>query len=165
MKRLLCAMLVCLALPGVVLADFRVATVDVNRILNESKEAQSKKKKLDEMSLEAKKKVEAKKASLKDLEEKLKANKVAEESKEADQFRAQVKELDRMMKDSQEDLKKEFLRSNKELTDKTLVLIKRYASGNNIDVVFDHSEQMRGPVIFAGAINDITDPIIKEMNR
>src|SRR4051812_6776820 len=109
MNRFVLAIFAVLFVPTVALAEFRVATVDVNRILNESKEAQTKKKKLDEMQADARKKLETKKASLKDLEDKLKANKVSEESKEADQYRAQVKDLERMVKDSQEDIKKEFL--------------------------------------------------------
>lgn len=158
-------MLSVLTLSSLASAEFRVATVDVNKVLNESKEAQAKKKKLDEMSLEVRKKVESKKSALKDLEERIKSGKVGEDSKEADQYRAQMKDLDRMVKDSQDDLKKEFLKSNKELTEKALGLIKNVATQNHIDVVFDKSEASRGPVIFAGSITDITDTVTKTMNK
>ena len=61
MKIFFTSLLVSILIPFAAFADFTIATVNVNQILNESKEAQSKKKELDELSAKAKKKVEDKK--------------------------------------------------------------------------------------------------------
>ena len=145
------------------LAEFRVAFVDVSKVLNESKEAQSLKKKLDDMSTSARKKLDARKAVLKEMEGKLKG--VSEDSKEAEDFRNQVRDFDRMVRDTQEDLKKEFMKSNKELTDKALGLVKKYAIEKKFDLVLDRSDASRGPVLYAGAVLDITPEVISGMNR
>ena len=146
-------------------AELKVATVDVNKVINSSKEAQAERKKLDDMTLAAKKKVDAKRDSLKQMEDKLRDQKVAEDSKEAEQFRNDARDLDRLVKDSQDDIQKEFIRSNKELTDKTLGLVKKYASSNKIDLVLDKGEMARGPVLYAGPVYDVTDAIIEQMNK
>lgn len=146
-------------------AEVRVATVDVNRVLNESKEAQGIRKHLDGLQDAAKKKLETRRDALKQLSEKLKADKISEDSKEAESFRKQAREFDTMVKDTQEDLQKEFMKSNKGLTDKTLEAVKKYAAGKSIDLVLDKGQATRGPVLYAGPTFDITDDIIKEINN
>ena len=158
---------VAMVLCGVVAAqaEFRVATVDVNKVLNESKEAQGVRKKLDEMQAAAAKKLETKRASLKQLEEKLRAKGTTDDSKDAESFREQAREFDRMVKDSREDLQKEFMKSNKVLTEKTMTAVQKYALSNKIDLVLDRSQAVRGPVLYAGPVFDITDDIVKVMNQ
>ena len=146
-------------------AEFRVATVDVNKVLNESKEAQGIRKKLDERQAVASKKLEAKRDELKQLEDKLKSKNVTDDSKEAEGFRAQAREFERMVKDTREDLQKEFLKSNKSLTEKTLVAVQKYAAANKIDLVLDKSQAIRGPVLYAGPVFDITEEIVKVVNE
>lgn len=158
-------LLVALLVVSPVVAEFRVATVDMNRVLNESKEAQAVRKKLDDMQTTAKKKLEAKRDALQQLEGKLKAQKVTDDSKEAENFRAQARDFDRMVKDTREDMQKEFIKSNKVLTDKTMSLVQKYAASNKIDLVLDKSEAIRGPVLYAGPVFDITDEIVKSMNN
>jgi outer membrane protein len=150
--------------PGVSQAgDVRVATVDVNKVLNESTEAQAKRKVIDEQAAVARKKLDARKAELQALETKLTAAKVDQDSKEAEAFRKQAREFERMVKDSQEELRKAFLKSNKELTDKSLALIRSFAEKNGYDVVFDKNESGRGAVLFSKSIPDITDKVIAEL--
>ena len=146
-------------------AEFRVATVDVSRVLNESKEAQAVKKKLDDLSLSAKKKLDAKRDALTQLKEKLESQKVSNDSKEAEGFQNQVRDFERSVKDSREDLQKEFMKSNKALTEKTLTLVQKYASSNKIDLVLDKGAAVRGPVLYAGQTFDITEAIIKQVNN
>jgi len=165
MIRLLYILVASLVLPGFVAAEFRIATVDVNQVLNQSKEAKDKRKDLDVKSAEAKKKIEAKGKTLKDLEKKLKDEKVAESSKEADDFRAQAKELDRLVKDSEEDLRKEFLRVNRSVANKAISMIIDYAKANQIDLVLDKGEAGRGPVLYGSQSFDITGEILKRMNE
>ena len=145
-------------------AEFRVATVDVNRVLNETKEAKVKKKELDEISLKAKSKIEEKRKVLKATEDKLKSASVSPESKEAEKFRTDAREFARFVKDTDEDIKKEFLKTNKFLTDKALDIIKKYAEQHSIDLVLDKGEKGRGPVLFGDASADITDDVVKSLN-
>lgn len=146
-------------------AEFRVATVDMNKVLNDSKDAQGVRKKLEDMQSVAAKKLESKRDALKQLEEKLKSKGVPDDSKEAEGFRAQAREFERMVKDTREDLQKEFMKSNKGLSDKTLTVVQKYASANKIDLVLDKSQAVRGPVLYAGQVFDITDDIVKAMNE
>lgn len=141
-------------------ADSRIVTVDVARILNESPDAASKKKELDTISQEAKKKAEAKLKDLKALEAKLKDAKVSADSKEAESFRAQAREYERFVKDTEEEIKKRFVKVNKEMTDRALAKIESYAKSNKIDLVLDKSEKYRGPVLYGVEAADITESVI-----
>ena len=142
-------------------AQVRIATVDVARILNESPEAGSKKKELDTISQDAKKKADAKLKDLKALESKLKDAKVATDSKEAEGFRNQAKEYDRFVKDTEEDIKKRYVKINKEVAERAMARITAYAQSNKIDLVLDTSDKYRGPVLFGSESADITESILK----
>lgn len=146
-------------------AEFKLVTVDVNRVLNESKEAIEKRKELQALSNKAKSKIEAKRKPLEDMEEKLRDSKVAENSKEAERFRAEAKSFARLVKDTEEEIKKEYLRANKDLTQDVLEEIRAFAKKNDIQMVLDKSEIGRGPVLFGAPSADITDDIIKSLNN
>jgi Skp family chaperone for outer membrane proteins len=158
------ALLSTLILSSSAFAEFKVATVDVNRVLNETKDAKVKKKELDEVSLKAKAKIEEKRKGLKATEDKLKAGSISPDSKEADKFRNDAREFARFVKDTDEDLKKHFLKTNKELTDRALDIIKKYATSHSIDLVLDKGEKGRGPVLFGAVSADITEDVIKTLN-
>lgn len=153
------------ATPATAIAEFNVATVDVNRVLNESKDAIGRRKELQEMSNKAKAKIDAKRKPLQEMETKLKDKKISESSKEAEQFRVEARSFARFVKDTEEDLKKEYLRANKALTDSVLGEIRDYAKKKEIQMVLDKSELARGPVLFGSPRADITDDIIKALNN
>lgn len=142
-------------------ADVRIATVDVSRILNDSPEAVAKKKELDTLSEETKKKLEGKAKDLQALKTKLENSKVSADSKEAESFRNQARDFERMRGDAKADLEKKYMKVNKELTDKVLGRIEAYAKANDYDLVFDKSDKFRGPVLFGSEAADITDEILK----
>lgn len=144
-------------------AEFRLATVDVNRVLNESSDAAGRKKELQALSDKARQKIEARRKTLQELETKLKSRKVAPNSKEASEFREQARDFGRFVKDTEDELKKEFLKVNKVLTDKVVAAIKKYAEEEEIQMVLDKSEKMRGPVLYGVEKFDITKDIIKKM--
>ena len=160
----LSALILSVLVSAPVFAEFKVATVDVNKILNESKEAKEAKSELDKASAEVRKKVEAPRAELQALEKKLKDAKVAENSKEAQDFRAKYESYAKLVKESDEELRKEFMKTNKDLTDKAIKVIEAYAKENHIDLVLDHSEKVRGAVLYGSGADDITDKIISEIN-
>lgn len=166
-------LVLCLALSAIVSvcgvtpasAEFKIATVDVGRVLNESKGSKEMRKKLDDMSLKAKKEIEAKRSALKATEDKLKSKKIAEDSREAETFRDDARAFARFVKDTEEDMKREFMKVNKDLTERALAAIKRYAEANKIDLVLDKSEQARGPVLFGDKAADITPAIIADVSK
>lgn len=146
-------------------SEYRIATLDVNRVLSESSEAKVAKSKLDASSDKAKKIIEEKKASLKSLEDKAKAGKIDKNSKEAEQLKKGTQELFTLIRSKEDDLKKEFMATNKVLTDKTVQIVEKYARENNIQLVLDKSEKGRSPVLFRDQSFDITEDIVKLINQ
>jgi Skp family chaperone for outer membrane proteins len=145
-------------------AEFKLVTVDVNRVINEAKSAQAQRKHLEELSASAKKKVEEKRKPLAEMESKLKSGKIDENSKEVEKFRKDAVAFERFAKDTEEELRKEFMKINKELTDQVLATVKSYAENNDIQMVLDKSEKGRGPVLFGAASADITNDVIDAIN-
>jgi len=153
-----------LAIPSGALADFAIATVDVNRVLNESKEAQAKRKVLDGMASAARKKVDDRRSTLQALEKKLKESGVKEDSKDFESFRVQARDFNRLVKDSEEELRKEFMKTNRELTERTMKLVKDFAQLKKFDMVLDKGDAGKGPILYTSISNDITDAIIAQIN-
>ena len=145
-------------------ADMRIATVDIARVINDLPEAVSKKKELDTLAEDTKKKVENKAKELQALKIKLESNKVAPDSKEAESFRNQARDFERMRGDAKVDLEKKFMKVNKDLTDKVLGRVEEYAKSNNYVLVFDKSDKFRGPVLYGSDAVDITDDLITGSN-
>jgi len=143
------------------IAEVRIATVDVGRIINEAPDAQKRKKELDAASEDAKKKLEAKGKDLQALKTKLEEQKVSADSKEAESFRNQARDFERLRSDMKAELEKKYMKINKELTDKVMGQIETYAKANKFDLVIDKSETYRGPVLFGSPSADITEEILK----
>jgi outer membrane protein len=152
-------------LANVAAAEQKIAVVDMARIMNESKEAQTKRAELDSVATDAKKKLDTKRDALKKMEEQLQAKKVSEDSPEVEKFRAQARDFARMVKDADEDIKTKYLKVNKALLDKAQTVIEKYAKEQKIDLILDRSEKVRGPIMFASKTQDITDEIAKLMNK
>lgn len=146
-------------------AEYRVATVDILRIMNESTKAKARRKEIDALANKARAEIEKRRTALKATEEKLKRSGAKEDSKEVAEFRKDAKELARLVKDSEEELKREFLNSNRELTEEAMEVIKNYAKRNKIDLVLDSSEATKGLVLYGAGGLDITDQVVKELNR
>ncbi|MCB0317183.1 MAG: OmpH family outer membrane protein [Bdellovibrionales bacterium] len=146
-------------------AEFKIATVDINAVLNESTGSLKQKKELDGLSKKARADIEKKQSEIKALEANLKEKKVNPDAPEAEEFRTKARDIARYVKDTEEDLKKRFFKINKELTDKALKEIETYAKTNKIDLVLDKSDKdHRGPVLFGNPGVDITNQIIKKVN-
>lgn len=160
----LLALVVSFTAPVSAFAEYTIATVDINRILNESDEAKTERKRIDKLSAAAKEKVDSRRASLKKTEDKIKSGKIKPDSSAAEDFRADAKDFSRFVKDTEEDLRRKFMKSNQKLTEKTLKLIQDYAKSENLDLVLDKSAKSRGPVLFGTPSVDVTDAIIKRMN-
>jgi Skp family chaperone for outer membrane proteins len=145
--------------------QMKLATVDVNRIMNELPDAKQRKKDLEELSAKAKKRLEADKKGLEAMDKKLREEKLSEDSDEAVKFRKAARAYRTTANDAEEEIKREFLKVNKTLTEKVLAAVERYAKANQIDVVLDRSAKGGGPVLFGDPSADITSQIIKELNQ
>lgn len=146
-------------------AEIKIATVDVARVLNESSEAKTKRTELDSLKNTAKQKVQAREESLKATEQKLKSSGASEDSKEVAAFRSQARDFSRFVKDTEEDLKQQYVKAEKILTDKALNIIKQYAKDNSIDLVLAKSARERSAVLYGTNTVDITDQILKRVNE
>jgi len=145
--------------------ELRVATVDMDRILNETTEAQAKRKELDKMKEQKKAGLETQKKTLTQLEAKLKGQKVNAASKEADDFRARARDFSRLAHDAEEDLKREYLRTTKILIDKAQKIIDAYAAEQKFNLVLERGKTQRSTVLYSNNSMDITDEVIARMNK
>ena len=145
-------------------AEFKIATVDINKIINETSDAKTKRKELDTLAAQAKKTVETKRDALKAVEAKIKGGQIKEDSKEAENFKNDARELARMVRDTEDDLRKKFMKTNQTLTEAALKVVNNYATQNKFDLVLDKSDGIRGPVIFGAPTFDITDDVIHQIN-
>lgn len=154
-----------LCLSGVSFAEeLKIATVNIDRVLNESSTAKAKRKFLDKLSLDAKKKVSDRRTALKKLQERVEESGDAK-SKDADRLRSDAKDFARYVRDTEDSLRREFAKSNKEIMDKALSVIDKYAKANSIDLILADSEAAKGPLLFSDASTDITDAIISNLEK
>ncbi len=142
----------------------RIAIVDMDRVLNESKEAKVKRGELEKIKSAKQKTLEAQKTTLTKLEKTLKDKKVSTNSKEADDFRAQARDFTRKAKDAEEDLKRKYLASTKILITKAQGIINKYAAAEKLNLVLERGKEQSGAVLYSSNVLDITDEIIKQMN-
>jgi Skp family chaperone for outer membrane proteins len=146
-------------------AEYKIATVDVNRVLNESTSAKAERKKLDDKAASARKKLEERGKDLRARKEAIEKSEGRAEQKDVERFRADARDFERDVKDIDEDLKKEFMAVNRRLAERTVNIVSDYAKRNKIDLVLDKGEETRGPVLFGQPSFDVTSDIIVEMNK
>lgn len=157
--------LILLTAPAAVSAEYRIATVDLNRVINESKGSVGKKKQLDEMALKTRKKVDDRKKPLQAVEEKIKSGKIQADSAEGKAFQKDAREFARYMKDAENEMRTEFMKINKELTDKALREVQAYAKTNGIDMVLQKGKDLDSSVLYGVPTSDISNEIIAKMNE
>lgn len=145
--------------------EIKIATVDIDRLINESKFAAEKRKTLDAITKKKKAEVDAKRTALKTKEEALKKAKVSEDSKEADQFRSEARDLARLVKDSEDAIKNEYVKTTKELMKVVMAKVEGYAKANQIGLVLEKSDRRGGNVLYGQREMDITEPVLKLVNQ
>lgn len=150
-----------LALPGLGYGEFKVATIDMTRVLNDADAAKDKREEIDKLIATTNSKGEDKKKALIELQEKITES---NNPKDVDKFDKDKKELDRFLQDSREEIGRKIQATSKTLSEKAISLIGAYAKAHSINIVIDKSKKFRGPVLFSEE-TDITDEIIKEMNE
>lgn len=138
----------------------RVATIDVNKIMNELDEAQSQKKAFEAEREDAKKLIQEKQTELKGLQEAIQTKSLAPDSKEGIEFRAKMKEFERFVRDTEEDLKRDYMKANQKLGTMVVGAIESYAKKNNIDLVLEKTSMRGGPILFENGKADITAEVL-----
>lgn len=146
------------------IAEFKVAFVDVAKLLNESSESKSQRSSLDTKTKETREKLEKRRTELKTLEKSIRDKGLGENSKEVEQLRSQARAFEGMVRDAEDEIRKDYLKINRALSEKALKLVNAYAKSNQIDLVLDKGEQGRGPVLFGQSSLDITEDILDQMN-
>jgi Skp family chaperone for outer membrane proteins len=141
-----------------------IATVDINKIMNQMDEAKDMKARLDGATATAKRDIDSKRAELAKIESSLRDRKVNPASEEGDKFRAKVKDFETLVRGSEEKLRKDFLKSNNELSAKVLKAVEEYAADNDIDLVLEKNSEGRGSVLYGQNSADITDSILDNLN-
>lgn len=146
-------------------AEVRISTVDLARVLNETKAAKARKEKLDSLTSTAQRKIKLRQEELRALEEKVSQDKSSDAARDTPSA-LQIKQRDfaRYVKDNQEEIRAEFARVNGELTSAALKKIQEYGKENGYDLVLSKSAQERGAVLFGDSRTDITDAIIKQLD-
>lgn len=145
-------------------SGYTIATVDIVKILNSTPESKRAKSALEKASKAAKSEIEDRREDLKSKEERLREEKVSASSPEAEAFQKEAKEFARYVKDTEEELRRKYLKTNQEVSQKVLEVVREYAEENDIDLVLDRSEKPRSPILFGTAQLDITDKVIEELN-
>ncbi len=146
------------------MADFKVAFVDIAKVLNDSKEAKTQRTTLDAKSKEMKEKLEKRRNELKTLEKSIRDKGLGEDTKEVEQWRSQARAFESMVRDADEDLRKDYIKVNRSLSEKALKIVNEYSKKNGFDLVIDKGEAGRGPVLYGEKSLDITSDIVALMN-
>ncbi|RMD86548.1 MAG: OmpH family outer membrane protein [Candidatus Dadabacteria bacterium] len=164
LSAIIIASLVCIALPLKSHADYVIATVNMDKILNETKAAEKKKEELARLKEEKKKAIEKEKKALISMKKKLAEQKLPEDSPEVIDYKARAKDLARLAKDAEEELRRQYLRSTRELLQKARIAIKKYAKENGINLVLEQGGAEKSSVVYSSNALDITDKIIAILN-
>ncbi|RMF92793.1 MAG: OmpH family outer membrane protein [Candidatus Schekmanbacteria bacterium] len=163
MKKKLVSLMVCILMLGVsflTFAETRVAVVDLQSVLNNSKKGKEAIKMLENEFEEKKKELDKKEQELKALQDEITkraafwSDKIKAEKEE--EFNKKLKDWRRM----QVDLKDEFERKNKNYTDKILMdiieLVKEVGKNDGYDVIIEKQN-----AIYVADVADLTPRIIQ----
>jgi outer membrane protein len=159
-----CLLFVMTGMPPVLLADIRIGTVDMTKVLQESPAAKSKVDAIDKKASNAKAKISRQKEELVALQKKL-GEDASGTSPDAEKFRKASRELQRYVRDTEEELKTELMEVRKTVTEQAFKRVKEVAKSKNLDIVLEKSEVARGPVLFAEGVTDITSTVVSSMKN
>lgn len=159
-------LLVVMGAQGASAEELKVAYIDSQRVITQSKmgkEAYAKLQKLSDQKEEDLKKRETKIKSLSD-EIQAKSATLSTAAKEdlQRQYEKEVKEYNRMYKDAQDELRNTEMSILKPWTKELEAIIKDYGEKNKIDLILDRTNPA---VIYASKRIDITDAIIELFDK
>ena len=143
-----------------VYAEYRVAIVDLNRVVNSTTEAKIKREELEKLSDAAKKDYEKRAEKVKKLEQEyIKSN----DKNKGIELEKAARDLRLFANDSKEKLQKKFKETNQRLIKNIVDIIKKYAKDNDIDLVLDKNSLVLGVVVYNENAIDITEELIRKV--
>ena len=144
-----------------VYAEYKVAIIDLNRIVNSTTEAKIKREELEKLSNEAKKDFEKRAEKVKKIEQEyIKTN----DKNKGLELEKASRDLRLFADDSKEKLQKKFKETNQRLIKNIVDVVRKYAKDNDIDLVLDKNSLVLGVVVYNENAIDITDDLIKRVN-
>jgi len=161
------AILVTMLFAGAAIAQgIRIAVVDVNKVLNESEEGKTAKKKMEERYKELKKTIDAKQEEAKKLKEELDKEKVMLASREKlkekeDALQAKVLELRKLTQESEHEMQGRQGELTREILKRIEAQIDTVVKAEKYDLVLERS----AGVIHVVDSMDITPRILAMMNK
>lgn len=158
---IIAVLLLCVALCGTSFAgDPRMGLVNMRKVFYEYKKTKDFNVKLEGQEAEYKEEVDGKTEEIRKLRDEI--DMLSEEAREKKQpeLRQKIKELDDFRRDKLEQFLREKDEMFKEIRKDILEVCSRYAGKNGYGMLFDEAI-----FVYAGENYDITDDIIKELNR
>ncbi|MGE5189822.1 MAG: OmpH family outer membrane protein [Gemmatimonadota bacterium] len=154
------------AFGGVAFAEgIKVAVIDVNKVLNESKAGKDAKQKMEARYEELKKKIDAKNEEAKKMKEDLDKQKILlgkEKLKEReDALKAKIEELRELTQESEKEMQKRQGEMTREILKSLESLLDKYVADEKIDLLLEKS----AGVIHANPSMDITARILELVNK
>lgn len=143
-----------------VYAEYRVAIVDLNRVVNSTAEAKIKQQELEKLSSDAKQEYQKRVDKLKKLEQEY--IKTSDKNKSIELEKA-TRDLKIYVADKKEFLQKKFKDTNQKLIKDIVVVIKQYAKDNDIDLVLDKNSLVLGVVVYNQDAIDITQDLVEKV--
>ncbi len=143
-------------------AQLKIAVVEPDRIMDESKEGKRIQAQLKSYHDQKQNEITAKEAEIKVLEEKLKDPKYAEDKKEEWRaaFNQKVYEYQAFAKAAQEEMENKQNKALSELQNKVNAVVTKYAAAKGFSLVF-----VKRLVVYNAEALDITTEIVAEMDK
>lgn len=149
----------CLSVSNVY-AEYKVAIVDLNRVVNSTTEAKIKREELEKLSDAAKKDYEKRAEKVKKLEQEyIKTN----DKNKGLELEKASRDLRLFADDSKSSLQKKFKDTNEILIKKVVDVIREYAEDNDIDLVLDKNSLVLGVVVYNENAIDVTEDLIRKV--
>ncbi|WP_457641034.1 OmpH family outer membrane protein [Persephonella sp.] len=142
-----------------------IAYMDIQKVMNMSKEGLKYKEEIKEKIKYYEEKVKEFEAKISELEKQLESPVLSEEGrkKKMEEKRKFERELSRIEQQANEELSKMKADAEQNLIKKIIDVVSQYARKKNIDLVFIGGTY--SGILYASDKIDITDEIIKEMNK
>ena len=153
-----------LSASSLVVAEQKVATVDIPKIVETLAKNSSAGQALEKRSGQEKNKLLTKKAELEKLEQGLKDKGIKADSPEAEAFRQKVREYQRTLSETEESLSKDYVKIQKETIDKIKTAVAKIAKEEGFTLVLTKSEAVPTAVLYSDNTLDITKKVLDSLN-
>jgi Skp family chaperone for outer membrane proteins len=151
-----------LGLPA--LAEDKVATVDIPRIIETIGKDSTAGKALEKRRDAEKSKLLGQKTEIEKMDAALREKGVKPDSAEAEAFRKQVREFQKRYSDTEESLSNEFMKIQKDIFERVKASVSKIAEEEGIKVVLTKSEAVPTAVLYSDRSLDLTERVLADLN-